>query len=498
MSDVVPFAETVALVAVILMLTVMGNRIAEKSRIPAPAMFLVGAAIASDLMPAWGHISPQVVQRIVTVALIAVLFDGGMHIGWRRFRTSAAAIAWIGVAGTFATAAAVAGLAHLLFGLSWQVSLLIGTALAPTDPAVVFAVLGKREIAGRSATILEGESGANDPVGIALMAAIIAAGGATGWHAVGIGAEEFLRQILVGAVVGVAGGFGLAWFIRRVRLPNQGLYPLRTLAGAAVIYGLGTIVGGSGFLAVFIAGILVGDVAIPFQADVRRFHSSLASLGEIVAFTVLGLTVSLSSLPNGHAWQIGLILAVLLAVLVRPLLVGLLTARIRLARGERIFVLWAGLKGAVPILLGTFVVASGVPDAGRTYDIIFVAVAFSVIVQGGLVPWVARRCDVPMRQTELRPWALDVRFRNQPQNLLSRVVAEGSPADGTSLRAIHHDRLWISMVIRDGQMVTLTGDTVLRAGDHIYLQVENDAQAEDPATVFGIPQPRTGEGGAEA
>ncbi len=250
--------------------------------------------------------------------------------------------------------------------------------------------------------ILEGESGANDPVGIALMVALLAASGASGLGAVWTGVGEFALQMVVGAAVGIAGGFGLSLFIRRVPfLPSEGLYALRTLASVFVIYGVATFAHGSGFLAVFVAGIILGDVRAPYKREIERFHGSLASLGEIVAFTVLGLTVSLRSLPDGHAWQIGLVLAVLLAFLVRPLLVGILLLPVKLHwGGERIFVLWSGLKGAVPILLGTFVLASGLPGATQIYDIIFVVVAFSVIVQGGLVPFLAHKAGVPMRLVE--------------------------------------------------------------------------------------------------
>ncbi len=485
MSDVAAFAALVLLVAAVVSLAVVGNRFAERLRVPAPAIFLVAAAIASDIVPAWGRIPPETVQRIVTVALIVILFDGGMHIGWRRFRSAAGAIAWIGVAGTFVTAAALAFLAHWMFDLSWQASLLIGTALAPTDPAVVFAVLGRREVAGRSSTILEGESGANDPVGIALMAAILAAAGTAGWHGVAVGSAEFAQQMLIGGAVGIIGGWLLAVVMRRDHLPHQGLYPVRTLAAAAVIYGLATVAGGSGFLAVFTAGILVGDIATPFKADVRRFHSSLASLGEIIAFTVLGLSVSLKTLPTGLAWQIGLVLAVLLALLVRPLLAGLLLLPIRLRRGERVFILWSGLKGAVPILLGTFVITSGIPETERIYDIIFVAVAFSVLVQGSLVPWIARKANVPMRETPLRPWDLDIRLSSQPQRLISHTVIAGAPADGATVRAIHHDHhLWVSLLTRDGHLIDLTGDTVLQPGDEIFVQIRPDSST-NPRRLFG-------------
>ena len=184
---------------------------------------------------------------------------------------------------------------------------------------------------------------------------------------------------------------------------------LRVLAGAGALFGLATLAHGSGFLAVFVAGILLGDEPAPYKTDVERFHATLASLGEITAFVVLGLTVSLSSLGDGHAWQIGLGLAVLLAFVVRPVLVGLAIAPISLRRPERIFLLWAGLKGAVPILLATFVLhdqqthgqaANGV----RLYDIVVVVVTFSVVVQGGLVPTVARWVGLDLQAVEPEPF----------------------------------------------------------------------------------------------
>src|SRR5829696_5797085 len=232
MSDVEHFALLVLLVGVAITVAVLSNRTSERIRIPAPAIFLLAAAVASDLVPSLGQLSVATVQRVVSVALVVILFDGGMHIGWRRFRTAAGPVVWVGVAGTFVTAAALATLAHALFDLDWRAALLVGTALAPTDPAVVFSVLGRREVAGRSGAILEGEAGANDPVGIALMASLLAAGQSAGVDAAGSVAGTFLLQLALGAAVGVAGGALLVEFMRRVPLPSEGLYPLRVLAGA--------------------------------------------------------------------------------------------------------------------------------------------------------------------------------------------------------------------------------------------------------------------------
>jgi cell volume regulation protein A len=476
MDDVPGFALAIALISGAGLLAVLSNRVSERIRLPAPAIFLVAAAVISDLVPALSRIPVLTVQRVVTVMLVLLLFDGGMHIGWRRFRSAGGTVLWIGVVGTLVTTVGVAVLAHVAFGFGWQAALLLGVALAPTDPAVVFSVLGRREITGRSGTVLEGESGANDPVGIAAMAALLTAGSTGGWHAVGAGVVEFALEMVVGAAVGIAGGYLLATAMRRIPLPSAALYPLRTLLAAGAIYGLATVAHGSGFLAVFIAGILVGDIRAPYKAEIERFHSSLASLAEIVAFTMLGLTVSIAGLEHGDGWVIGLVLAVLLALVVRPLLVGVLLIPVRLGGGERVFVLWSGLKGAVPILLGTYILSSGVADANRLYQIVVVVVTFSVVVQGGLAPEVARRAGVPMRVVTPEPWALGMRFRHEPTGLHRHVVGQGSPADGTTLAdLVLGEDAWVSMINRGGAVVAPTGATSLRAGDEVLILTDPDA-----------------------
>jgi cell volume regulation protein A len=395
MSDAATFALPVLATSLALLVALMSSRLSAWLRVPAPAVFLVGAAIASSLVPSLADIQVETVVRIVTVALVVVLFDGGMHIGWRRFRSAAGPVVWLGVAGTLVTALGITVAARALFGLPWAESLLLGTALSPTDPAVVFSVLGGKEVGGRAGVLLEGESGANDPVGIALMVALLGAHTAGGGGAFLDGLVEFGLQMAVGAAVGIAGGYALRAFMH-VKLPNVGLYSMRALARALVIYGVATVAHGSGFLAVLIAGILVGDEPVPYRDEIRGIHGSITSLAEIVAFIALGLTVDLGAVFAHRAWFIGLVLAALLAFVIRPLLGGLVLWPVRLGRGERLFVLWAGLKGAVPILLGLFIVAADVAHASEMYAIVFVVVLFSVVVQGGLVPVIARRLGVPI------------------------------------------------------------------------------------------------------
>jgi cell volume regulation protein A len=470
MSDTFTFARLVLLIAAVGLVALLSNRLTERIKIPAPLLVLVVAAVAVNAIPDLHAPPERLVERLVTVALICILFDGGLHMGWPKFRSAAAPIAIVGVLGTFLTVAAAAAFIHFAFGLDWYLALLVATAISPTDPAVVFSVLGQREVEGRSGTILEGESGANDPVGIALMASLITAGSlSTG--AFGHIAGEFLLQMGVGAAIGVVGGRLLLWFIRAVPLPSEGLYPLRTLAGVFILFGAATLAHGSGFLAVFVAGILIGDERAPYKREIERFHSALASLGEIVAFTVLGLTVDLHELSKANVWVPGLIIGAVLAVVIRPVFVGLCLIPAKLRSNERDFVLFAGLKGAVPILLGGFILAAHVEDAERLYGIVVIVVAFSVLVQGSLVPTVAGWLHLPMRTNAPEPWALGVRLAEEPEGVHRLTISAGSPADGHRVDDLpgFPEDAWISLVVRDNQLLPVKGDTPLRVGDQLLI-----------------------------
>jgi cell volume regulation protein A len=473
-TDIEPFGLVILVIGLVGTAAVLSNRLSERLRVPAPAFFLVFAAAASSLFPKLARVSGSTVQHVVTIALAFILFDGGMHIGWRRFRGAALATGWLGIAGTLVTAGITATAAHFLFGIGWRLALLLGTALAPTDPAVVVSVLGRREVGGRTGVMLEGESGANDPVGIALLVALL---GATGSPAAAAGhiALTFVLQMTIGAGIGIAGGRLLLEFMRRVPLPNEGLYSLRVLAAVLAIFGLATVARGSGFLAVFAAGILIGDERAPYKREIERFHSSLASLAEIVAFVMLGLTVRLRDLPAGHAWIIGLALGALLAFVIRPVFVGLLTLPIRLRRGERLFLLWTGLKGAVPVLLGTFIVGSAIAGASRAYEIIFVVVAFSVVIQGGFVPALAHRLNVPLRTIDPEPWSLGVRFREEPEGLHRFRVSRGAPAVGGAIEDLPcGEDAWVIFIIRHGRLVPARSDTRMEPGDEVLVLADPD------------------------
>jgi cell volume regulation protein A len=465
------FGTVVLVVAGGFALALATSKLTERFPVPAPALFLLAAAIASELFPDLiGHLGRDAivtVERIGVVALIVILLDGGMHVGWRRFRGSLVPIASLGILGTFGTAAVIAAFAHVALDFGWTTAFILGAALSPTDPAVMFSVLGNREVGGRSGTILEGESGGNDPVGIALVIGMLEFAqedDASVWIVV----SEFSVEMTVGLAVGIGGGFALLWLMRHVSLPGEGLYPLRVLAIAGVIYALTSVLHGSGFLAVFIAGLVIGDARAPYKLEIERFHTALASLAEIVVFVALGLTIDITEVFDGGEWIDGLVLAVVLAFVARPLVAGLLLLPVRLRVGERLFVMWGGLKGAVPILLAAFVLIAGIDGAQRIYNIVFVVVAFSVIVQGSSIPFVAARLGVRMRTIEPEPWDVSIRLRDEPRDMRRFVVRAGSRVVGHAIRDLPlGEETWISMVVHDGEARQARGSYRFEPGDEV-------------------------------
>jgi len=393
--DLTSFGLTILIVSGALLAALVLAKVSARLAVPSGAVFLLAAAAASAVFPSL-VVSVATVERIATVALIVILFHGGSSIGRRRFRSAAVPIASLGVLGTFACAGLVTVFAHVAFGLGWLTAGLLGAAVAPTDPAVMFSVLGDIEIQGRTGTILEGESGANDPVGIALMVGLIELAthaDATFWIVVRV----FCEQMAIGVAFGILGGIVATHLLPRVALPSAGLYTVRTLALAGVVYGVTAVAHGSGFIAVFVTGVIVGDLDVPFKREVEIFQEGLAALAEIVVFVALGLTIGISSIGVTRFGE-GLAVVVFLALLARPLVAGTLLVPVRLTVGERLFVVWGGLKGAVPILLAAFALAADVHDARRIYQVVFVVVLASVLVQGSTIPFAARRLGVQMRR----------------------------------------------------------------------------------------------------
>jgi cell volume regulation protein A len=484
MNELSDFALIVLVVAGGSSLAILATQLGHRLPIPAPVLFLIAAAVASDVWPQLREdVSIRTVERVAVVALIVVLLNGGMDIGWRRFRAAAAPTISIGVLGTFITAGVMTLGAHVLLGLDWTLAGVVGAALAPTDPAVVFSVLGRKEIGGRSGTVLEGEAGVNDPAGIALMLGVIELAthdDASFW----VIFEDFGKEMAIGLVLGVIGARVIVPALRRVNLGSEALYPVLVLTLAAVLYAVTSLVSGSGFLAVFIMGLFLGDAITPYKVEIQRFQGSLAGLAEVVVFIALGLTIDITDL-SAQTWLDGAILALVLAVIARPLTVALTLVRTGLSRRERAFIAWSGLKGAVPILLAAFAIISHVDGAERVYGTVFVVVLFSVLGQGTLVPWVAGRLKIPMDEHPAQPWEISVPLSREPHAAHELTVARGSEVDGLAADALALDpRDWITMVVRDGHPLAPRSPLVLAAGDRVFLLADPD-RAQQLAERFG-------------
>jgi cell volume regulation protein A len=395
MDEIADFGAVILLLSAGFGLALLSTKLTDRLPIPSPAIFLLAAAGASDVWPSLYDRAPiRSVERVAVVALIVILFNGGLDIGWSRFRKSVVPVVALGVFGTFLTAGMVMFFAHYALGFGWMLAGIAGAALAPTDPAVMFSVLGNHEIGGRSGTTLEGEAGLNDPAGIALMIGMIE----LATHAdasVAVVVREFAVEMSVGGALGIVGGLLFAATLRRIRLSSASLHPLLALILAAALYGGTSLLHGSGFLAVFLAGLIVGDTP-RHKATITSFSSPLASLAEVAVFVALGLTVTLTSLSL-RTWLEGVVLMLALAVVARPITVIVTLASTRFSRAERAFMAWSGLKGAVPILLAAFAVLESVDGAQRIYGVVFVVVLLSVICQGTLVGIVAHRLGIPIR-----------------------------------------------------------------------------------------------------
>jgi potassium/hydrogen antiporter len=473
MSEIADFATLVLIVAGGFSVAAISTKLTERVPVPAPALFLVAAAVVSDLWPeAYQHLPIRTIERIAVVALIVILFNGGIDITMRRLRASIVPILSLGLAGTFLTAGGIAAVGHWVLGMDWILAGLVGAALAPTDPAVMFSVLGRREVAGRSGTTLEGEAGMNDPAGIALMIGMIELAthdDATLW----VVGREFVVEMVVGAVFGLLGGRLLVPLLRRARLPSGSMYPILALTLAGALYGATSIAHGSGFLAVFLAGLLIGDARLPFKTEIQRFQSALAGLAELVVFVALGATVHLSELTV-RDWVEGLVLVVMMAAVIRPLVVAITLTGVRMSRGEKAFIAFAGLKGAVPVLLAAFAILGGVPDGARIYDLVFVAVLVSVVAQGSLVPAVAHRLGIRMHLRDRLPWELSVRVGSEPTGAHEFRVAPRSDADGATLSDLPlGDDAWVTLLVRDGDALQPSTEMRLRSEDRVLILADD-------------------------
>jgi cell volume regulation protein A len=468
--ELITTAGLLVFLGVLLAVSVLFSRASSRFGVPVFLLFMVIGMLAGSEGP--GNFAFEdygLSFRIGTIALALILFDGGLNTSLATFRRGlwpAVTLATVGVAGT---ATAVAAGARLL-GMPWPVAFLLGAVVSSTDAAAVFSVLRASglQLPERIGATLELESGLNDPMAVILTLALTA-GLATG-DAPGAGLLlELLLQLAIGAALGVALGFTGRGLLRWSRLPASGLYPILTLAIALAAFGLPTLLGGSGFLAVYLAGVVLGNGDLPYQAGLRRVHDAIAWFGQVVMFLVLGL-LSFPSRILGVAGT-GLGIAFLLSFVGRPLVTLLCLAPFRYRWRESLFVGWVGLRGSVPIILAIFPVLAGVPGAETVFDIVFCVVVISAFLPGATVTWSARRLGLGAKAPPSPGAVLEISSR-QPltEQVVSFYIDPALPVCGVSLADIPFPpRASAMLVVRGSELVGPRGHVVLEPGDHVYV-----------------------------
>lgn len=414
----------------------------------------------------------SVARTIGVVALGLILFEGGLASGLDEVRPVLRPALSLALVGTVIAAAIGGFAAQALFDLPLLQGLLIGSIVASTDGAAIFALLRRSSLAGRLTRTLEAESGFNDPVAVLLVIALISAITEPGY---GIGDALWLlvRQLAIGAAVGLAGGFAAARALRAAWLASPGLYPVASLAVAALAFGVSDVLGGSGFLAVYLAGLCLGGAVFPAKQSVAAFHDGLAWIAQLVMFFTLGVLVFPASL--GAVASDGIALALITVVVARPVAVAIATALEPFGVRERLVLGWAGLRGAVPIVLATFPVIEGVPDARELFNIVFFAVIVSTLIQGPSFEPFARALGLvapPSASHTLGPIEeLGARLTEIP-------IAAGDAAAGRRVRDLGlPPDATVTVVVRDGEAIPARGATRVRAGDAVRIVARSDASA---------------------
>lgn len=470
-TEPLPTALLLTAVGVLLLASVLAAaRASGRLGLPFLLLFLlVGMLAGSEGLGNIAFEDYALTFRFGTVALVLILFDGGLNTdlaSLRRVLAPATVLATVGVVGT----AAALALGARAIGLGWPESLLIGAIVSSTDAAAVFSILRSAGISIRQrlARLLEVESGANDPMAVILTLAVTGA----------LVAQErpgptLALDVLLQLAVGLAGGMGVGyagrWALARVRLSASGLYPVLTISLAFLAFGAPTLLQGSGFVAVYAAGVVLGNGPLPFASGLRRVHDALAWFSQVSMFLLLGLLAFPSRLMSVAG--AGLFLGLFLALVARPLVVFALLLPFRMPKREIAFVSWVGLRGAVPIMLGTFPVIAGLPYAYYVFDLVFFVVVVSAVVQGSSIGWAARRLGLEVQAAPPPRAVLEI---NTTQRLAGEVISfYVEPASAVAGSRISEltipEGSSVMLVVRGRELLAARGRTVLEPGDHVYV-----------------------------
>ncbi|MFJ8585901.1 potassium/proton antiporter [Streptomyces sp. NPDC093595] len=458
--------ELLLISALVLLVAVAAVRISSRSGLPSLLLYLgIGIAIGQDGI---GHVAfdnAELTQVIGYAALVVILAEGGLGTKWKEIRPALPAAALLSTVGVAVSVGVTAAAAHYLVGLDWRQALIIGAVVSSTDAAAVFSVLRKVPLPSRMTGVLEAESGFNDAPVVILVVAFSTTGPVDSWYVL---VGKIVMELAIGAAVGLLVGFLGSFGLRHVALPASGLYPIAVMAIAVAAYAAGAMAHGSGFLAVYLASMVLGNAKLPHAPANRGFAEGLGWIAQIGMFVLLGLLVTPHELLDDFwpAVMVGLVLT----VVARPLSVVISLLPFRLPWQERALLSWAGLRGAVPVILATIPMVTGIEGSEKVFNIVFVLVVVYTLVQGPTLPWLAKA--LRLRDTGE---AADLGIESAPLerlrgHLLSVAIPEESKMHGVEVAELRlPPGAAVTLVVREDKSFVPSPTTALRRGDELLV-----------------------------
>lgn len=477
-----PFtAENILLLcSVLLILSILASKTSYRLGVPALLMFLgLGMLAGSEGIGNIHFDDPRLAQFIGMIALNFILFSGGLDTKWESIRPVLREGIVLSSVGVFLTAIALASFAHLVLDFPWFEAMLIGSIVSSTDAAAVFSILRSKSVAlkGNLRPLLEFESGSNDPMAYFLTVSLLA-----------IHAEEdqslihlipfFFKQMIIGGALGIALGKLMVIVVNRINLDVDGLYPVLLTAMVMLAFSFVSIVGGNGFLAIYICGLILGNSGFLHKKSLMQFYDGVAWLMQIIMFVTLGLLVFPSQILP--VMGTGLMLSLFLMFIARPVGVFLSLVFFRMNLREKLFVSWVGLRGAVPIVLATYPLLAGVPEAGLIFHIVFFITITSVLLQGTSLTFLSRWLGLSVSERIRRRYALDMElFDNFKSELFEITIPPDNVAVGKSIVQLKFPKsAVIVMISRNQKFIRPGGSTILEGGDTLLVMGDNKASVQ--------------------
>lgn len=465
---------TILVVTLVLLTGVVAVRLSSRLGLPGLLLYLgIGLAIGES-GAGLRFEDTDLAMILGSLALAVILGEGGFTTQWSVTRPVAALAAVLATVGVAISVAVTGGLAYVLLDVDLRTALLLGAVVSSTDAAAVFSVLRQLPIVPRLRATLEAESGFNDPPVIILVTVITSDAWeeADAWAIGGM----MLYQLVVGALFGIAVAIAGRWVLARVALPSAGLYPLATVAILFLAFALAGLAGASPFLAIYVAGLWLGNAALSHRNATLGFAEGLAWLSQIGLFIMLGLLASPNRLSD--ALVPALIVGGALLLVARPLSILLCATPFGVPIREQAFMSWAGLRGAVPIVLATIPITAGLPDADRIFDIVFLLVVVFTLVQGPTLPLMARHLGVGIPDQ-----AREVQIESAPLEEIDATLLQLTIPPGSGLAGVYVDELRlpgdaaVALIQRAGEIIAPDRSTVIRAGDHLLLASSNGVRS---------------------